>query len=190
VSANPCDNPLGGSPERLAQYEYRLALDFTLPLQDRWGVGVQGKQVLDPGCGAGGLSVALAETGAQCPEVDLKKAQIAAALKMATEHGIDARFPVGNILKMGSLGAFDIVILSEVVEHLVTLASVEAMLRRCREHLAPQGTLCASFAPWLSPFAGHQAGWSRIRHIPWYHLQSDPLKRPSAPQEALACLRC
>jgi SAM-dependent methyltransferase len=183
------DDPFGGSPERLAQYEYRLALDLTLPFLDGWGVGVHGKRVLDLGCGAGGLSVALAETGAQCVGVDLQEELIAAALQMAAEHGVAVRFLVGDILTMGSLGKFDLVILSEVVEHLVTLSNVEALIRWCREHLAPQGTLYVSFPPWLNPFAGHQAGWPRIRFIPWYHLLPERLKRLLAPEEAPDYLR-
>ena len=183
------ENPFRGSPERLAHYEYRLAFDFTLPFLDRWGVGAQRKSVLDLGCGAGGLSVALAESGAQCVGVDLREEQIAVASRLAAEHGVVARFLVGDILTMDLPECFDLVILNEVVEHLVNLSNVEAMLRWCRQHLAPQGATYASFPPWWSPFAGHQAGWPRIRYIPWYHLLPYRLKRLLAPEEAPAYRR-
>ncbi len=68
---NPYYNAMG-SPERRAQYEYRLALDCILPLMSQWGIDIKGMKVLDMGCGDGGLAVALADSGAHCLGIDHK----------------------------------------------------------------------------------------------------------------------
>lgn len=58
---NPYDNAMG-SPERRAQSEYHLTLDYRLQLMSKWRIDVRGMRVLDTRCSDGGL--ALAEKGA------------------------------------------------------------------------------------------------------------------------------
>lgn len=190
IEDKPYDNPFGGSVEKRALYEYHLALDCILPLLARWGINIKGAQILDLGCGSGGMTVALAESGAECWGVDLRAERIAHASKMAADHDVTVHLLVGNILEMDSFQqAFDLVVMSEVVEHLGNLANVKALLQWCREYLVPQGYAYVSFPPWFSPFAGHQAGWPRIRFIPWYHLLPDTVKKLLAPDHALAYLK-
>ncbi len=171
--------------ERRVRYEYRLALDFLVPHLDRWGIQVRGRRVLDLGCGNGGLSVALAERGAHCVGIDLNPERIAMARTLAEESGVTVEFVVGDILEMDDAGApFDLVILSEVIEHTVTLSNAQALLVRCPALLAPGGRIYVSFPPWFSPFAGHQAGWHGLRRLPWVHLLPDRMKRRLAPEHA------
>lgn len=185
MTDNPYQEAFRSSPGRRAQYEYRLGLDLTLPLLERWGVGLGGLRVLDLGCGCGGLSVALAESGAECWGVDLLAERITYALKLASQHGVTIQFLVGDILEMdGCETPFDLVILSETVEHLGRVSHVETLLRWCRRQLAQSGKVFVSFPPWFSPFAGHQAGWPGIRYIPWYHLMPGMLKRLLVPKQA------
>jgi len=184
VIDNPYYNAMG-SPERRAQYEYRLALDCILPLMSQWGIDIKGMKVLDMGCGDGGLAVALADSGAHCLGIDHNEQRIAQALNMAAHHGVDAQFLLADVLKMDHFEKrFDLMILSEVVEHLVNFSNVKALLCWCRQHLVPGGRLYISFPPWFSPFAGHQAGWPGIRCVPWYHLLPDTLKRLFVPKHA------
>jgi len=174
----PYDDPFSGSVEKRALYEYHLAQDCILPLLARWGVDVQDARALDVGCGSGGLVVALAERGAQCWGIDLQPERIAHASKMAADHGVAVQLLAGDVLEIGNFGgAFDLVVLSEVVEHLEHLANVETLLGWCRERLSADGRAYVSFPPWFSPFAGHQAGWDRIRYVPWFHLLPGPVQR-------------
>ncbi len=184
MTDSPYRDPFG-STERRARYEYRLALDCIVPLLHRWGIDVKGMRVLDLGCGDGGLAVALAENGAECLGIDLSEQRIAAARTMAVERNATARFLAADVLRMDHFDEhFDLVILSEVVEHLVNWSNVESLLGWCREHLAPRGQLYVSFPPWFSPYAGHHAGWPGIRYLPWYHLLPDTLKRLLVPRHA------
>jgi 2-polyprenyl-3-methyl-5-hydroxy-6-metoxy-1,4-benzoquinol methylase len=189
LTDNPYHQPMG-SPERRAQYEYRLALDFILPHLSRWGVDVKNMRVLDLGCGTGGITVALAEIGADCVGIDLNPSHIAQAVYMAEEHGVKANFVSTDALKFGQLEqvlkgrVFDLVILSEFLEHLVNLQNVSSLLDSLREYLYPGGYLYVSFPPWFNPFGGHQAGWPVIRSIPWFHIIPHRLKRVIAPKHA------
>ncbi len=181
---DPYHDPMG-EPARRANYEYRLALDCILPFLSRWRVDVRGLKVLDIGCGSGGLSVALTELGACCLGIDYNTQRIVEARKIATQHQVDVRFLETDILKLdGCDEQFDLIILSEIVEHLVTLLNVEALLSWCRERLVSSGRIYVSFPPWFSPFGGHQAGWPGMCYIPWYHLLPDRVKRWLVPQQA------
>lgn len=185
MTHDPYENPFGGSPERRAEYEYQITLDCISPLLESWDIDVRGKRVLDLGCGSGGLLLALAKSGAHGVGVDLKEERISEAQRMAGQHGVEVQFLAGDVLRMDRFAKpFDLVILSEVVEHLVDWSNVEALLCWCRENLSFLGNVYASFPPWYGPFAGHQAGWPRIRYIPWYHLMPHRIKRLLAPNQA------
>lgn len=153
------DSPFEGSAEHRVRYEYQLGLDCILPLLRRWGLDPDGLRIMDIGCGSGGLVVALAESGAHCLGIDLKADRIQEAVQMAARHQVTANFQVGDALQIGELeDRYDLVVLSETVEHLVTVDKARKLLDWCRQQLAPGGRIYVSFPPWYSPFAGHQAG--------------------------------
>jgi 2-polyprenyl-3-methyl-5-hydroxy-6-metoxy-1,4-benzoquinol methylase len=189
LPSDPYCRPFEGSAEHRALYEYQLSLDCTVPLLIRWGIDPDGLWVMDLGCGSGGLVLALAAQGAHCLGVDLRPERIQAGREMAAQQQVEVDLRTGDILRMGALERrYDLVILSEIVEHLETAAYVLELLMWCREQLSPKGRIYVSFPPWFSPFAGHQAGWEVIRYIPWYHLLPDRLKKLLAPGHALAYL--
>ena len=180
---NPYHNPMS-EPERRANYEYQLAVDCILPFLKGWGIEGINSRVLDIGCGTGGLAVALADRGARCVGIDHNSQRILQAQKMADQHQVDIRFLEADIFNLGDCQEkFDLIILSEVLEHLVFQSKVEALLKWCRKRLVLNGRIYASFPPWYSPFAGHQAGWPRMCYIPWYHLLSDKIKRWLVPKQ-------
>lgn len=184
MTDNPYHDPWD-KPERFAQYEYQLGVDSMLPILGGWGIDPKGLSVIDLGCGAGGLTVALAERGACCLGIDRNNEQIARARILAAEHGVAAEFQAADILELHDLNKpADLMILAEIVEHLETRDNVGILLSWCRRNLAANGLVLVSFPPWYSPFAGHQAGWPGIRYVPWYHLFPDYLKRLLVPKLA------
>src|SRR5688572_33270287 len=96
------DDPFS-SHENFTQYEYRVALDCILPHLLKWGIEIKGEKVLDLGCGAGGLTVALAEKGARCFGVDSNPSLIAQASRLASERLVRAEFVTADVLKVGEL---------------------------------------------------------------------------------------
>jgi SAM-dependent methyltransferase len=178
---NPYHNPMS-SAERRARYEYAIAKDCVLPMLENWGLDFYKRNVLDLGCGSGGLSLAMAQRGASCLGIDHNPHRISEARQYALDIGVDVRFSVGNILELEHLDeVFDLIVLSEVVEHLVTQANVGLVLKWCKKHLADNGNIYISFPPWFNPFGGHQSGWPTIRFIPWFHIFPDIVKKRIIP---------
>jgi 2-polyprenyl-3-methyl-5-hydroxy-6-metoxy-1,4-benzoquinol methylase len=186
---DPYRDPMG-SYDRRARYEYHLAKDFTIPFLKHRGFECQNASVLDLGCGSGGLMIALAESGASCLGIDRSNKRLDQAKKRAHEKQVGVEFVLNDILQLEDLeDRFDLVVLSEVLEHLHNLSNVEKVLRWAERHLLQTGTIYVSFPPWYNPFAGHQAGWPRIRYIPWFHLLSEKGKNILAPGHAQKYLK-
>ena len=101
--------------------------------------GLQGKQVLDVGCGGGILADAMARKGAQVLGVDLSTK----ALKVAQLHALEAQTPNINYREVSAeaLAAeqpatYDVVTCMEMLEHVPDPASV---VRACSELVKPGG---------------------------------------------------
>ena len=124
---------------RLQAYQAHLILRYL----ERQGIKVQGRRVLDLGCGNGGYSEALQAAGAevismdrQCPQSSLRSfAQAdAQALPFATS-------------------SFYFVFCASLIEH---IPRPVALLREMRRVLVPEGAGYVSFPPFYSPAGGHQ----------------------------------
>jgi cyclopropane fatty-acyl-phospholipid synthase-like methyltransferase len=68
-------------------------------------------RVLDPGCGTGEHALQAASLGHEVVGVDLSSKAIEMAMTKASERGVNARFVVGDALRLSDLGAqFDTVL--------------------------------------------------------------------------------
>ncbi len=80
---------------------------------------LQGKEVLELGCGLGDFSVSLAHQGAKVTAIDLGPDLIAAAKALAEVNRVDCDFRQGNITVLPfERDAFDVVIGLSVLHHL------------------------------------------------------------------------
>ena len=112
------------------------------PLRLDWLNGlcpVQGRQVLDVGCGGGILADAMARKGAQVLGIDLSTK----ALKVAQLHALEAQTPnvqyrevSAEALAMEQPAAFDVVTCMEMLEHVPDPASI---VRACATLVKPGG---------------------------------------------------
>lgn len=161
------------SLEDFFSYEKSLAAATLVPLLERQGMDLTGKSVLEAGCGYGGVLAGLRERfglgGAL--GLDLDPEMVAAGRR---------RCPDGVILETGDFLAmagqtFDFIVMRDVLEHIV---EVEAALAKAAAMLAPGGTLYVTFAPFYSPFGGHQHNGSGLfSRVPWLQLLPEPLFR-------------
>lgn len=173
------------SGEHYAAYEYQIAKDFVIPLLNKWELDIDHIKILDLGCGGGGLIFALSEGGSICTGIDHNLGLIKIAANNASRNCHQIKIIEGDILKLeGFEDKFDLIILSEVLEHLINLENVEKLFNWCKKQLLPNGRIYVSFPPWLNPYGGHQAGWRSIRYIPWFHLYPDVIKRFLVPSYA------
>lgn len=78
----------------------------------------KGARILDLGCGAGFNSFELARRGHRVTGVDIHKDFVTYANAYARKHQLPARFLCNDITKPLRAGHFDVVLISEVIEHM------------------------------------------------------------------------
>jgi len=101
--------------------------------------GLQGKQVLDVGCGGGILADAMARKGAQVLGVDLSTKALKVAQLHALEaqtHNINYREVSAEALAAEQPATYDVVTCMEMLEHVPDPASV---VRACSQLVRPGG---------------------------------------------------
>ena len=100
--------------------------------------GLQGKRVLDVGCGGGILAEAMAAKGAKVMGIDLaeKPLKVAALHQMESGSAVDYRLVAAEALADEMPGAFDLVTCMEMLEHVPEPASI---VKACYRLAKPGG---------------------------------------------------
>jgi 2-polyprenyl-6-hydroxyphenyl methylase/3-demethylubiquinone-9 3-methyltransferase len=93
---------------------------------------LKGKKVLDAGCGAGLLSEAMAEAGAEVTGIDAGRAPVSAAILHAKDSGllVDYRISTVEQLATNEVSTYDVIICFELLEHVPDPASI---VKTCSE---------------------------------------------------------
>jgi len=99
-----------------------------------------GKRALDAGCGAGLICEPLARLGAEVTGVDASTENIGVASSHAEGAGLEIKYLEGELDAL-ELGAFDLVISLEVIEH---VADKRAFIASLAAKLKPEGLLIMS----------------------------------------------
>jgi 2-polyprenyl-6-hydroxyphenyl methylase/3-demethylubiquinone-9 3-methyltransferase len=124
-------------------------LTFIVEEAQRWRPGrssgfhpLEGLELADIGCGGGILSEPLARLGARVTGIDPVEQSIFAARTHAQNLGLSISYRAATAEDLARESCvFDVVIASEVVEH---VADVDAFLKTCRALLRPGGLLILS----------------------------------------------
>jgi ubiquinone/menaquinone biosynthesis C-methylase UbiE len=111
--------------------------------ENRWILSqigsLDGKYVLDLGCGAGESSVYLAARGARCVAYDLSPGMLDVAERLAALHGVSIETRAGDAAQISFPDAtFDIVYAANVLHHVDTSAALAEVHRV----LKPGGLAC------------------------------------------------
>lgn len=124
---------------------------------------IQGKRVIDFGCGEGYQVVALAEAGAaQVTGVEYNPVAAEGAQERIRTHGVAGK---ASIIEKLNGETADIIISQNSFEH---FTQPEAILESLKRALAPGGTVYITFGPlWYSPLGSHMNFFCRI---PWVNL--------------------
>ncbi len=116
-----------------------LRLDYI----ERHAGGLDGKQVLDVGCGGGILSESMATLGAQVTGIDMGEAPLQVARLHGLESGVsvDYQRSTAEAFAEQHPGRFDVVTCMEMLEHVPDPASV---IRACATLVKPGGVVIFS----------------------------------------------
>ena len=158
----PVDQP--DYPGGTARTNLDNALSFLLKTVPDFKEIVQGKDVLDFGCGHGQQAAALARAvSSRVVGLDLERPILAASwAKLHRELALPnleltTRIPEGHL--------FDVVYSCSAFEHFSDPAMILGMMR---DYTKPGGTVVVSFAePWWSPRGSHMDG---ITRLPWVNV--------------------
>ena len=121
----------------LLRAESRVKIDYTRGVLRRLGIG-PGARVLDVACGAGLVTVPLAEAGYEVEGVDLSPGSIEQA-RARLADGVSASFRVGDAYALDAADAsFDAVLLLDMLEH---VERPEAVLREAARVVRPGGAV-------------------------------------------------
>lgn len=110
---------------------------------ERQAQGLEGKQILDVGCGGGILAEALAHKGACVTGIDMAELSLKVAKMHLRESGLEVDYQLSTVEDFAQQNAaqFDIVTCLEMLEHVPDPASIIASASRL---LKPDGMLCLS----------------------------------------------
>lgn len=169
-------------PELYFRHQFEHARDFVLPFIRQQAEVGPGRQVLEIGCGEGGVLKAFLEEGCTCLGIDLSAEKIAHGEKLLQDH-IQAgkmQFLASDIYAVETEklldGRFDLIVLKDTIEHIFDQGKI---IRQMKRFLRPGGQIFYGYPPWYMPFGGHQqiTRSKLLSRLPWYHLLPVPLYR-------------
>lgn len=139
-------------------------------------------QVLDIGCGDGGVLLPFLEKGCKATgiELDALKSTFARQFLSAFIEKKQVEIVHQNIYEEAALekysGQFDLIILKDVVEH---IPDQEKFIPYLKKFLKRGGHIFFGFPPWYMPHGGHQQVCQHklLTVLPWFHLLPVPLYR-------------
>lgn len=123
---------------------------------------LEGRRVLDVGCGGGILTEALARLGATVRGLDAGKAVIRVATQHAHENSLEITYTTGTLedFAAANTGCADVLTCMELLEH---VPDPEELLRACARVLIPGGHLfLATINRNLKSYLGAVVGAERL----------------------------
>ncbi|NBV12880.1 MAG: class I SAM-dependent methyltransferase [Sphingobacteriia bacterium] len=161
------------------RHQYEHARQFIVPFIQEIKP-VKDLQVLEIGCGEGGVLKAFLAEGCICTGVDLSVEKIKAGsewLQNELNSG-QLKFISEDIYKVDTAklftNKFDIIILKDTIEHIFNQPKI---IEHLKLFLKPGGIIYYGFPAWCMPFGGHQqiCHHPLLSKLPWIHLLPRPL---------------
>ena len=163
----------GNAPLKF-QHQYLVTRDYIIPYLEKNGGWKEHMQVLEIGCGEGGVLKAFVERGCTCTGMDLSTSKIANGKELQAEDIAAGKLQLfsADIYDQSTMdafrGKFDLIILKDTIEH---IPDQERVMAQLPVYLKRGGKLFFAFPPWRMPFGGHQqTATTKKGQLPWMHL--------------------
>ena len=150
---------------------FNAAQDNALALPQRefpnFAGSVQGKKVLDFGCGEGRQALALVnKMNCSVVGIDNNCSMLKKARHLAKSNNIPSeRLLFTNMITRDMQGAFDIVLTQNSMEHFMDPITI---LSEMKSLLKPRGKLFITFGPpWYAPYGSHMQFFCKV---PWLNI--------------------
>lgn len=161
-----------------AHHEYDAWIADLLKLLERRGL--QGKRLLDVGCGTGKSFLEMLPRGWEVTACDISPAMLELAREKAGER---VRFALADMLELPEFGEFDVVwALDDAVNYLLSPGELERALGGMRTNLAPKGLLLFdvnALPTYRTFFAGTEVVERGGRRLTW-HGMAEPDVAPGS----------
>jgi SAM-dependent methyltransferase len=153
-------------PTTTATYTLENALKFPRKTIPDFDGLIQGKLVLDYGCGPGWQAVAMYKRGARrVVGIDILEERLAHGRALADREGCGEHVLFSRSIPHELNGQFDLVLSLSSFEH---FADPVAELQSMKAAVTRGGMVVVSFAePWLSPHGGHMVHFTKL---PWVNV--------------------
>ena len=157
------------------RHQYWNAERYVLPfIEEAYPLG-NVQNVLEIGCGEGGVLKAFLERGIKGVGVELSQSKLANAQEFLGEYIERGRVEIlgNNIfdisIKKRFSGKFDLIVLKDVIEHIYDKPRLFLLMK---ELMTDKGHVFIGFPPWQMPFGGHQqiCDHQLAKKLPFFHL--------------------
>jgi SAM-dependent methyltransferase len=124
-------------------------------------LGYGNSKVLDAGCGIGLYSLEIAKRGFKVTGIDFEQEKINTAKELSQSSGIKAKFICKNLVKIKLKEKFDIILCSEVLEHIKNYQKVISNLTKLLEK---DGKIIIT-VPKISKYSKNIENYKRFGHV-------------------------
>jgi ubiquinone/menaquinone biosynthesis C-methylase UbiE len=128
-----------------------------LTFKEIMGDDFKGRKVLEVGCGRGSLSAYFSDSGWDCTLLDISPTAIELARKAFLEHGLKAKFDVGDCLSLPYENeSFDVTFSIGLLEH---FEQIDNVIREQIRVLAPGGLFIGYVVPHMTTNIQREYRW-------------------------------
>jgi len=166
--------------ERYFRMQYDNASKYVIPFIETVWPLQNDFQVLEIGCGEGGVLKAFLDRGCSGVGVELSEYRTGLAKNFLAEYFANGKIQLfakdiydPSFAQLFS-NAFDLIILKDVIEH---IPNQERIVPQLKTYLKKGGKIFFGFPPWYMPFGGHQQVCKSkiLAALPYYHLLPVPI---------------
>ena len=154
------------------RHQFLNTISHVIPFIKEQFQVAEGTDVMEVGCGEGGVLKGFLSVGCRGVGVELNRDKFLVASELLREEIETRQLRLLNMniydFKEDDL-KFDLIVLKDVIEH---IHDQEKLMKKLKTLLKPGGCIFLGFPPWQMPFGGHQQICKSrfLSLLPYFHL--------------------